>query len=178
MSIFGSNISVYRAICGCLLSSVFILIMACDRKLRRRRRELANDQGTAPQLQSLLRPGVSMNSLKQILARLRTSDDLDELVGSSSESISAALHQKMSACLRYDSLPPTAGGEVEITWADPMKLMQVCLESSRNLRDLYSTAAVHKPPTMSSPWSIVLTFDEYMPGNKFLGARNRHELRI
>ena len=108
-------------------------------------------------------------TLNEIFGLLRGHEDA---LGANCEEIDAALHSTVSRCIRKDQLERKGGGHVEITWLDPMRLTMVMLERSETLQDVYAAAALKHPPTLESPWSIVLGFDEYLIGNKFGGTKN------
>lgn len=65
-------------------------------------------------------------------------------------------------------LPLTLASGEAFLWeiADLSKVLPAYLAKSDALRSLYAQAATKSPPTLGRPWSAVVAFDEFVPGNK------------
>lgn len=63
------------------------------------------------------------------------------------------------------------------TWefCDPNLLLAKMVEGSADLMGLYRDALLKHPCTEASPWSLIVGFDEYVPGNK-LAQDNRRKV--
>lgn len=59
----------------------------------------------------------------------------------------------------------TSGKDLEIEFADPCLLVSKLVGSSRFLQRAFSQALVRSPSSPDRPWSMVVSFDEYAPGN-------------
>ena len=88
---------------------------------------------------------------------------------------------RLCAYLRFESvahvesLPLAEGAETfEWQYMDPCKLLPQLVESSEPLSKLYERALSESPPSVDRPWHLVLTWDEFAPGNK-LKVDNRRK---
>ena len=56
------------------------------------------------------------------------------------------------------------------TWAwefcDPGPMLQKMLDAHPELASMYARTMAAQPPTVEAPWSIVVAYDEFIPGNK------------
>jgi len=77
---------------------------------------------------------------------------------------------KVLACSR---LPLKDGTDWVWHFMDPGKLLQTLLAESPSLRQLVSTIWSRSPCTLDSPWSLVVGFDEFIPGNKLSTDQSR-----
>ena len=76
-------------------------------------------------------------------------------------------------CERFDMYckrlsMPAEGGGAPWDWdvVDLSKVLPALLRSSHELSALYKAATDATPPSMDRPWSLVVAFDEFSPGNK------------
>ena len=60
------------------------------------------------------------------------------------------------------------GGAADFKWefADPGKLLPLVIEESQVLSDVFARAISEHRPTRENPWDVIITFDEFCPGNK------------
>ena len=67
-------------------------------------------------------------------------------------------------------------GGAEFTWeyADPGKLLPLLIDESPVLSDIFARAVSEHRPTLQNPWDVIITFDEFCPGNK-LRVDNRRK---
>ena len=63
---------------------------------------------------------------------------------------------------------PVDDGAGELDWqvANPSKLLAALVANSRALEQLYAETLTKHPPSVERPWSVVVAFDEFIPGNK------------
>lgn len=123
--------------------------MEADRK---RSRRLA--------LQDLLHVGgVSVSGLANILSRVGPDKSCINLLRDVNLDRFRALHTVLHVTLRDGEL---------FAWEiiDLSKALPAYLAHSAGLRQLYAEAAARSPPTLARPWSAVVAFDEFVPGNK------------
>ena len=101
-----------------------------------------------------------MNGLAVILSRTGPdkTDRLHDLRDANLERF-RALHTVLH--LRLHNGEPFAWEIVDFS-----KALPAYLANSDGLRRLYCEAAARRPPTGARPWSAVVAFDEFVPGNK------------
>ena len=103
--------------------------------------------------------GVSMNGLAVILSRVGPDKaGRNDLLDANLERF-RALHTVLH--VRLHSGEPFAWEIVDFS-----KALPAYLANSDGLRRLYCEAAARLPPTFARPWSAVVAFDEFVPGNK------------
>jgi hypothetical protein len=78
---------------------------------------------------------------------------------------------------RIESMPLIEGGFVDWEFADPNKLLVNLVEHSPALNRLFTEAVRISPPSVKKPWSLVVGFDEFVPGNK-LKVDNRRKTMV
>lgn len=74
-------------------------------------------------------------------------------------------------------MPLTAGGTFTWEFADPNALLASMVAHSRQLNALFTEAVRRSPPSLDKPWSLVVAFDEFAPGNK-LKVDNRRKTMV
>jgi hypothetical protein len=67
---------------------------------------------------------------------------------------------------RIESMPLIEGGFVDWEFADPNTLLANLVDHSPALNRLFTEAVRISPPSVNKPWSLVVGFDEFVPGNK------------
>ena len=83
-----------------------------------------------------------------------------------------AAHFQVVRCV--ESVPFTEGdGTFEWEYCHPAALLELMVEQSPRLRALYAQAASKH---LLGQWSLVVAFDEYVPGSKFALDRNRKSM--
>jgi hypothetical protein len=78
---------------------------------------------------------------------------------------------------RIESMPLIEGGFVDWEFADPNTLLANLVEHSPALNRLFTEAVRISPPSVVKPWSLVVGFDEFVPGNK-LKVDNRRKSMV
>lgn len=117
-------------------------------------------------LQHVLHCGsISMAGLAKLLRTLeqeehRTSAERMRAV------LKGANHAFMAGMVCERELESTSGPPVDLVFADPGKLLASLVEESPALQDVYAEAWARSPSSPDRPWSMVVGFDEFTPGNK------------
>ncbi len=62
--------------------------------------------------------------------------------------------------------------------ADPGRTLTLLLSKSVSLQELYAAAWARSPPTHQSPWSLVVGFDEFTPGNQLSTHQSRKSMVV
>jgi hypothetical protein len=116
--------------------------------------------------QRLLHLGcLSNRGLKIILNELKAEPvDLEHACDSRVDKV---FREKCDALCHVIEMPlNNPPGSFSWTLLDPNKLLCEVVQQSRILTGLFKDAAARSPPTMANPWSLVVGFDEFTPGNK------------
>ncbi len=133
------------------------------------------DAASSASVRGLLHTGhVSITGLSSILKHIRGSSA--EIPVSRTTLSKVNLERFLS--LRFvENVPLVDGGEWPWEYADPCKLLEAVVEHKRSLQDLYTRAVAESPPSLESPWSLVVAYDEFSPGNK-LQPDNRRKTMV
>lgn len=118
--------------------------------------------------------GVSNRGLAEILKELRQHAKDCSLDGVGQWAVESEYHAKFDSLCHHVDMP-LKGGLDSWRWSfvDPNKLLSHIVEASTLLTDLFSSAARRCPPSPQKPWSLVIGFDEFAPGNKLKVDNNR-----
>lgn len=118
---------------------------------------------TAADLRSLLHVGgVSIAGLSKLLP---TRAGLPSGVPSESSLRSQNL-EAFNTMHKVLKLPLVDGGTFDWEVVDVSKALPAYVANSPQLREMYAAALQMHPPLLSRPWSAVVAFDEFAPGNK------------
>jgi len=116
-------------------------------------------------LQELLHRGsISINGLSDLLAHLQGPGELapetirKQLMGANMH------HFNTAKCTIH--LPLIAGGSWAWEFIDPGALLDAMLAASPSFRAVFQRAWDTRAPSVAAPWSLVVAFDEFIPGNK------------
>jgi len=108
--------------------------------------------------------GVSMKGLASLIATLRGADpsgiQWDRVV------LGKANQELFHSIKCADEVRMVSGGPWSWIYADPCKLLTVLLSESVALQGLFDEAWARSPATPAAPWSLVVAYDEFVPGNK------------
>ena len=122
------------------------------------------------QLQSLLKiGGASRKELYAILQRLESRADL--LTGSAGH-LRDASDARWLLVRHAETLPTTDGGTFEWEFCNPNLLMAMMINDSPALQEVYAKVA---DKMRDDPCSLVITFDEYVPGSKRAQSRTESQ---
>lgn len=105
-----------------------------------------------------------MTGLNSLLASLRGQD----LESASMHYLRDANEEDFLRVRHVLKLPLIGGGTWDWEIADPHKLLQLTLDRSPLVRGLFEAALRRGAPTATSPWRLVVGFDEFMPGQSVL----------
>ncbi len=135
----------------------------------KRRRDLADLP--LDELPGLLhRGGVSMSGLVSVIAILRRSGK-----GTSwDRRILGEANQELFHRIKcVDVVRMLSGDPWSWEYIEPSKLLNVLLPESVGLQALYDGAWARSPATPQTPWSLLVAFDEFTPGNKLSTDQTR-----
>jgi len=107
--------------------------------------------------------GVSNTNLYRILDAVRANP---ELANMKKDTLSEAFHSRFLAARTTLQVTLKNGSEWEWELADPNLLLPNIVSECPALQDVFGRAANLHAPTRESPWSLVIGFDEFSPGNK------------
>ncbi len=110
--------------------------------------------------------GVSISGLAKILSRVADAPVTEH----SERQLQAANLELFGRQRKVITVPLHDGGNFEWEVVDFTKTLPVPPSKSEGLRSLYAAAAVSSPPSATRPWSAVVAFDEFCPGNKLQAA--------
>jgi len=131
--------------------------------MSKRRRDGQFKTDKLPQL--LHGGGVSMVGLAKILAALQ--DETDVAVNTMRNQLLRENQSALSGMWCHVDVPCSTGGQpFRFGFVDPGKLLARILSDSPALQDLYLAAWNRSPASFERPWSIVIGFDEFIPGSK------------
>ena len=115
--------------------------------------------------------GLSNKGLQDVLKQI---GDHDDVLLASDRDIRAAFTSIFDQVGHVISLHLDKGGTFDWEVVDPTKLLPLLLESSPALQEVYWRALGEGRASQADPWRIVLTWDEFCPGNK-LRVDNRRK---
>ena len=120
-------------------------------------------------LQSLLHEGgVSKSALARMLNKLEGVASLTRIKAEDKKLFEKVRH--VEACPRID------GGVFNWEFCNPGLQMVLLIEGRPKLRRLYERAVATRGS--SEPWTLIVAFDEYVPGNKFALDSNRKSMNL
>ena len=76
-------------------------------------------------------------------------------------------HSQFDKAACQDCLATKDGREFVHEYLDPSLLVQLVLTNSPRLARRWVNALMEKPATVDNPWTCIVGFDEYQPGDKF-----------
>jgi hypothetical protein len=136
-----------------------------------KRRRPLDDPPPETLLQRLVHVGgVSSRGLLELLEELRAThaEGLPDTLPHTQHGIGETIHARFDAMSVELDMPLIVGDGV-FKWplVDPNQLVARSIDFSSTLHDVFSDAVRLNPPSMTNPWSLVVGFDEFVPGNKF-----------
>ena len=148
--------------------------MAHESRKAKRLRALANDPSEQTlQLQALINAGgVSRIGLRDLLRRLERRPDL--LAGSAGRLYDAS-ESRWHLVKQTEALPTTDGRQFIWEFCNPNLLMAMLINESPALQEVYAAIA---NKMRDDPCSLVLAFDEYVPGSKMNQDTNRKSMNL
>ena len=139
-----------------------------------KQRRRCGDVGNAT---SILHTGsISTTGLAELVRRLRAqSIDLDNI---GRRSLRTANYDLLVRYGVVDKLPLVEGGEsFEWTYLAPAAWLAALVGKSSALESIFAAALATAPCSMHRPWSLIIGFDEFAPGNK-LAVHNARKCMV
>jgi hypothetical protein len=142
--------------------------------MSKRRRVLA---GVPPELLSdlLHKGGVSMAGLAGVIATLRGADPS---CNQWDRHVLGEANQELFHRIKCADAVQMSGVPWSWLYVDPGKLLTVLLSESAALQCLYDEAWARSPATPQAPWSLVVAYDEFVPGNKLSTDQTRKSMVV
>lgn len=126
-----------------------------DNQGKRRRNEL---------FAQLLHTGqVTTRALTSIISQIRSQP---ELLDANRNYLQRANLEAFTSIRHEEQLPLRDGSVFKWEMCNPNRLLAKMIEECPHLQELYVRAANKHPCSASQPWSLVIGFDEFCPGNK------------
>lgn len=121
--------------------------------------------------------GVSMKGLAKLIATL-SGDNSQTAADSQRKELMVKNRELMNAIGCRDAFRTTTGTEWQWDYAEPGALLSLLVDSSDALQALYTDAWDRRPCSQQSPWSAVVGFDEFIPGNKLATDQTRKTMVV
>ena len=109
--------------------------------------------------------GISMKGLAKLIATL-SGDNSQTAAEAQRKEMMLKNSELMNAIGCREALRTTTGKEWQWDYAEPGALLSLLVDESDSLQALYTDAWDRRPCSQESPWSAVIGFDEFIPGNK------------
>jgi hypothetical protein len=136
-----------------------------------KRQRVENDAGLTDLQRLLHTGGISVAGLSQLLQRLGVEHVSRNSLGRENDRLFQSL-----CC--SEELPLQSGGSWKWEYLDPNKLFASRVAASPAVASLVAEAIrSHGAPSLDQPWSLVVGFDEFFPGNK-LQTDNRRKTMV
>ncbi len=97
---------------------------------------------------------------------------LDNIVTSQVE-FHQAFHEQFDKIAVSEDIILNDGSVFTWEYAEPIHLIQLSLDASPELQNRYAETLRHHPGTREQPWTIVVGFDELVPGDKLSGITSK-----
>ncbi len=110
--------------------------------------------------------GGSIAGLSNIIAELqRSAVDVAGMPAHRAQ-VGRSLLQQFDGLKHTIEMPLSGAGEFSWELVDPALLLMESVRRSPALAEAYQRAATLRPPSADRPWSIIVAYDEFAPGNK------------
>lgn len=119
--------------------------------------------------------GVSNRGLSQILQQVKAHTGAD--LGASRFHVDRAYHARFDSVKHVEKVQLKDGTMADWELAHPNRLLSELVSHSPGLAGLFGDAMKAHPVSMEQPWSLVVGFDEFAPGNK-LKVDNRRKCMV
>ena len=103
--------------------------------------------------------GLSYAALRRVVAAL-TEDPI------SRRNLSNIAKDRYNQVAHRLRLPGVSGGDVTIPICHPMELLALLVRENMHIRSWFEEAWRSQPSSRSSPWRLLIGWDEFVPGNK------------
>ncbi len=148
--------------------------MTSQRRAKRLKAEGERPGESTRFLQSLFNGGVSNAALTTLLNKLKRAPP-DLLANYSDTAMSVAIESKYAVMKHTEVLTLRDGSTFDWEMCNPNQLLATMVEESPCLQRVYSEVARRKG---NEPWSLVIGYDEYVPGSKFRCDTNRKAMSL
>jgi hypothetical protein len=120
--------------------------------------------------------GVSMTGLAKLLATLQGTDPASVTWNRAvlGQANSEMFHRIKCA----DELRMLGGDSWTWIYVDPFKLLTILMAESVALQASYEEAWARSPASPQTPWSLLVAFDEFVPGNKLATDQTRKSMVV
>jgi len=119
--------------------------------------------------------GVSMTGLASLMATLRGADPS---CNQWDRHVLGEANQEMFHRIKCEDAVLLSGVPGSWLYVDPGKLLTILLCESATLQGLYDEAWARSPATPQAPWSLVVAYDEFVPGNKLSTDQTRKTMFV
>ena len=99
------------------------------------------------------------------------------LPGSGARNINEVTHERFLSMRKSFMLPRCDGGELEWELIDPVALVCRSVAESPRMANAVRASLAATPCSMATPWTLVVGYDEFAPGNK-LKTDNRRKTMV
>lgn len=114
--------------------------------------------------------GASVIGLARLITSIRASDCSESTMRKHMMDANRADFERIAHTIE---LPLLEGGTWLWTFIDPSHLLVSLVNASPSLGQLYANAWRRSPPSPQRPWSLIVAFDEFTPGNKLQTDQTR-----
>jgi len=133
---------------------------------KRRKVPKTIDEDTQRDFYSLIATsGLTYSALATVLQKIRSSPKLADAPGGRS-TIECIASARFDAIEHVERVQLTDGRHFDWSIAHPGLLMQLVIEESGALQELFARGLRRHPNSKNSPWSCCIGFDEFSPGDK------------
>jgi hypothetical protein len=122
--------------------------------------------------------GVSDNLLAKIVNQVKKSGLLDDPKPVTRHALKKVGRDLFNEVRTTETLRLADGSDFVMEFCDPNLLLSKLVAESPELQRMYAQALSQKPCRQDSPWSLVVTFDEYSPGNAMSFNNKRKSMNI
>jgi len=130
----------------------------------------------AEQLRRLVANNASSSAVNvsDIIAELQRQPEITNDLRRTRLNIGRALLQQVDSMTHIEVVPLDGGGEFRWSFLEPSTMLAASVRSNRCVAAAYIDALRASPPSLRTPWELVIGFDEFSPGNK-LRVDNRRK---
>ena len=96
----------------------------------------------------------------------------------SKQSLSSARHARLDEVMRVIEVETEGGGQWQWHLCQPNLLFSTMVSESKPLQTLLKEAFLSSPSSRERPWSLVVGFDEFVPGNKLQLQPSRKAMNL
>ena len=125
-------------------------------------------------------------ALVKVVTQTTNSSDLEirrilaalEEIPLSRQKLSSARHARLDEVVRVIEVETVGGGQWQWHLCQPNLLFSTMVSESKPLQTLLKEAFLSSPSSRERPWSLVVGFDEFVPGNKLQLQPSRKAMNL